>query len=115
MSEPSSSPGFFQRRPLRRALRNWRERHRHPFNFWIHLLGIPMAVAGIVLLFALPWEQWYIGVGAFALGYVLQYIGHCVEGNDLGEWAAIKRMLGLPYVGIAPQYQPQSGDGEPIL
>src|SRR5262245_55405989 len=93
------------RRPLRRILANWRERHRHPFNFWIHLIGIPMAVAGVVLLFALPWAQWYWGVGAFILGYVLQYIGHRVEGNDLGEWAGLKRLLGLPYVSIAPRWQ----------
>ena len=42
--------------------------------------------------------EWYWGVSAFVAGYVLQWIGHLVEGNDLGEWAAVKRMLGLPYV-----------------
>lgn len=102
------------RRPLLRALRNWRQRHQHPFNFAIHLVGIPLAVAGVVLLLALPWEQWYWGVGAFVLGYVLQFVGHCVEGNDLGEWAGIKRCLGLPYVGISPRRQtplPPRGEG----
>jgi Protein of unknown function (DUF962) len=87
---------------LRKALRNWRERHQHPFNFAIHLLGIPLAVSGLLLLFFLPW---YWGVGALVFGYVLQYAGHAVEGNDVGEWAAIKRMLGLRYVGIAPGRQ----------
>ena len=87
---------------LRKALGNWLERHQHPFNFAIHLLGIPLAVSGLVLLFFLPW---YWGLGAFLLGYLLQYAGHVVEGNDVGEWAAIKRMLGLPYVGIAPRWQ----------
>ena len=99
--------GILERRPLRRALRNWRERHQHPFNFAIHLIGIPLAVAGVVLLFFVPW---YWGVSAFVLGYVLQFIGHCVEGNDLGEWAGIKRMLGLPYVGIAPSRKPAVED-----
>ena len=102
---PSAPTAPTWRRPLRRILKNWLERHRHPFNFWIHLLGIPLAVAGVVLLFALPWEQWYWGVAAFVLGYVLQYVGHCVEGNDLGEWAGIKRLLGLPYVSISPRWQ----------
>ena len=83
-------------------LRNWLQRHRNPFNFWIHLIGIPLAVTGVVLLFFL---DWYWGVGAIVLGYLFQYVGHLVEGNDLGEWAAIKRMLGLPYVGISPRYQ----------
>jgi hypothetical protein len=96
------------RRPLlnflRRRLQGWRLRHQLPFNFWIHLIGIPMAVTGVFLLFFLPW---YWGVGAFALGYLLQYIGHLAEGNDLGEWAAIKRLLGWPYVGIAPRWNPE--------
>ena len=41
------------------------------------------------------------------LGYVRQYVGHCFEGNDLGEWAAIKRLFGLPYVGISPRWNPE--------
>jgi hypothetical protein len=102
---PPSPPPLTWRRPLRRILRNWRERHQHPVNFWIHLVGIPLAVIGVVLFFALPWEQWYWGAGAFVLGYALQYVGHCVEGNDLGEWAGIKRLLGMPYVGISPRWQ----------
>ena len=88
------------RRFLLKAVANWRERHRRPFNYLIHIPGILLAVAGVFLLFFLPW---YWGVAAFVIGYFLQWLGHLVEGNDVGEWAAIKRMLGLPYVGIAPQ------------
>jgi len=107
MAAIDQSPSPIQRRRpvlnfLRRALKNWLERHRHPFNFYIHLLGIPCAVAGVVLLFFLPW---YWGDAAIVLGYVLQYAGHAVEGNDVGEWAGIKRMLGLPFVAIAPRWQ----------
>jgi hypothetical protein len=82
----------------------WLMRHRHPFNLAIHVIGIPMAVSGVVLVIAL-WERWYWGVGALVLGYVLQYIGHQVEGNDVGEWAGIKKLLGLPYVGISPRWE----------
>jgi hypothetical protein len=92
-----------RRRPLRRILRNWRLRHQHPFNFGIHLLGIPLAVAGAGLFFVSGGWPW--GLGGLGVGYLLQYIGHRVEGNDVGEWAAIKRLLGLPYVSIAPQYK----------
>ena len=63
-----------------------------------------MAVAGVVLLCL---QSWLWGAGLFVLGYLLQYIGHCVEGNDLGEWAGIKRLLGLPYVSIAPRWAQQ--------
>jgi hypothetical protein len=104
MNDTSNSTSLASppRRPLRKILHNWMLRHQHPFNFWIHMIGIPMAVVGVALLFV---TDWYWGVGAFVLGYLLQFIGHCVEGNDVGEWAGIKRMLGLPYVGIAPRYQ----------
>jgi hypothetical protein len=96
-----SNSGFLRRRPLRRIIKNWLERHRHPFNFWIHIIGIPLAVIGVVLFFFVPW---YWALTAFVLGYVLQYLGHRVEGNDLGEWAGIKRMLGRPYVSISPRW-----------
>jgi hypothetical protein len=108
---PASDP--LDRRPLlrfaRRALDNWLERHQHPFSFWIHLIGIPMTVVGIGLVCLYP-AEWYWGVGAFVLGYLLQYIGHLVEGNDMGEWAGIKRMLGLPYVAISPRWQKKAGE-----
>ena len=110
------------RRPLlswlRRRWQGWRLRHQLPFNFYIHLIGIPMAVCGVIILLGLwpaaalglPWPAWYWGLGAFVLGYVLQWIGHRAEGNDVGEWAAIKRLLGLPYVGIAPRWNPEDPD-----
>jgi hypothetical protein len=101
------APAVNRRRPLRRILKNWRARHRDPFNFWIHLVGIPVAVAGLfVLLFGWVWEiPWYWGVAGLVVGYFLQWLGHRAEGNDVGEWAAIKRLLGLPYVGISPRWQ----------
>jgi hypothetical protein len=102
-----SQPPHTWKRPLLRFLWEWRRRHRHPFNVGIHLIGIPLAFAGVYFLLAWPWEEWYWGVGALVIGYVLQLIGHVVEGNDLGEWAAVKRLLGLPYVSIAPQWQTQ--------
>jgi Protein of unknown function (DUF962) len=105
-SQPSPSPRRFPVfRFLKRRLAGWRLRHQLPFNFWIHMLGIPLAVTGVVLLFCLPW---YWGAGALVLGYLLQWVGHRAEGNDVGEWAAIKRLLGLPYVGISPRWDPQN-------
>jgi hypothetical protein len=88
-------------------------RHRHPFNFWLHMLGIPLAVAGVVMLVAWGLEDWYWGVAAFVLGYLLQYIGHRIEGNDLGEWAGIKRLFGLPYVSIAPRPEDLASSSSP--
>lgn len=98
---PPSPPRRPVLRFLRKRLRSWLDRHQHPFNLGIHMLGIPFAVLGVGLLFVLPW---YWGAGAFILGYLLQYIGHQVEGNDVGEWILVKRLLGLPYVAVAPRY-----------
>ena len=81
------------------ARRNWLERHQNPTNFWIHILGIPLALAGVVLLFLM---NWYWGAAAVVLGYLLQWIGHRIEGNDVGELIPLKRLLGLPVIAIAP-------------
>jgi hypothetical protein len=91
------------RRVLRfagKARANWVARHQHPFNYGIHLVGIPLTLVGLVLLFVLPW---YWGVGLFALGYLFQFVGHRVEGNDVGELIPVKRALGLPVVAIVPR------------
>jgi uncharacterized membrane protein YGL010W len=83
---------------------HWRSRHQLPSNFLIHLVGIPLALAGVVLLF-IPGVSWYWGVAAIVLGYLLQFLGHQAEGNDVGEWAALKRLAGRPYVAVSPRWQ----------
>lgn len=93
-----------------RARANWMERHQLPFNFWIHMVGIPVAFAGLFLLFLAPW---YWGVAGLVIGYLLQWIGHQAEGNDVGEWAGIKKLLGLPYVSISPRWQQNAPPAEP--
>ncbi len=93
------------RRPLRYVLWKWRQRHLHPGNFALHLAGIPLTVIGVVLLLAWPWQEWHWGASLFVLGYALQYVGHRIEGNDVGEWAAIKRLFGLPCVLVAPEQE----------
>ncbi len=93
------------RRPVLRFLRarlhGWMLRHQLPFNFWIHMIGIPLAVVGVGLLFV----DWRWGLAAIFVGYLLQYLGHRAEGNDVGEWIPVKRLLGLPYVSVAPRWQ----------
>jgi hypothetical protein len=107
--ESTSSP-YPRRRGLlgfvQKARANWLLRHQHPFSFWIHMIGIPLAIAGFVAMFVI--DPWYWGLAGLVFGYVLQYIGHLVEGNDMGEWVAIKRLLGLPYVAVSPRYQARS-------
>jgi hypothetical protein len=106
LASSTPAPAGWRRPVLRfvkKRLREWKLRHQLPFNFAIHMIGIPMAMTGLVLLFV-P-GLWLWGAGGLVLGYLLQYIGHRAEGNDVGEWAGIKRLLGLPYVGISPRFQ----------
>ena len=87
----------------RRARLNWLSRHQNNFNFAIHMLGIPLALlVAPILFFLLPWP-W--GTAAFVLGYLLQWIGHKVEGNDVGEFIPIKKLFGLKTIATAPQFQ----------
>jgi hypothetical protein len=37
-------------------------------------------------------------------GYLLQWIGHRIEGNDMGELILVRRWLGRPYVAVSPKY-----------
>ena len=85
-----------------RARRNWLLRHQNGFNFAIHMIGIPLAFAGIPLLFVV---EWHWGVAAILGGYFLQWIGHRAEGNDMGELIPLKKALGLSYVAISPRYE----------
>lgn len=83
------------------ARRNWLLRHQSRFSFAIHMVGIPLALLSPFLLF---FVEWYWALAAFLLGYLLQWIGHMVEGNDVGEFIPIKKALGLRTISIAPRY-----------
>ena len=95
--------------PARPAwLRNWLERHQNPVSRWLHYVGIPLAVASVpvalVQLAQWRWDLWWRPPALLVAGYFLQWIAHRIEGNDVGEVILIKRLLGLPYVAIAPRY-----------
>ena len=106
MSDTSKRYSFpIARRLLRfagRARLNWLTRHRNRCNFVIHMLGIPLALLAAPVLFFIA--DWWWAVAAFLSGYLLQWIGHRVEGNDVGEFIPIKKLLGLKVVAVAPQY-----------
>jgi len=90
----------------KKARLNWLERHQHWFNFAIHMLGIPLAITGLILPF---FVDWYWGAAAFVLGYIFQWSGHLVEGNDVGEFILVKKALGLKTVAVAPKYAENDG------
>ena len=96
-------------KPIRPAwLRNWLLRHQDPLSRGLHYAGIPLTIAAVVLagvqLGQWRWDLWWRPAALLTAGYVLQYVGHRVEGNDMGEVVLVKRLLGRPYCAISPRY-----------
>jgi hypothetical protein len=78
----------------------YKAKHRHPLNRLMHSIGIPMIVV------ALPWFilNWRWARALFITGWVFQFIGHLVEGNQpaffrnplyllVGPWWLARRAL----------------------
>lgn len=80
---------------------NYIERHQHPVNQVLHLVGVPLTF--LVSAWWLFQQQYSWALGAFVVGYALQFIGHAIEGNDAGETILVKRALGLPFIDIVPR------------
>lgn len=89
---------------IRRVWHHWRRRHRQLINFCLHLIGIPMTVIALPCLVLAWWTAWalWLALALFLGGYILQFLGHAIEGNDPGEVILIKHWLGLPYKAVAP-------------
>ncbi len=111
-------------RPMSRQrpvwLVNWLQRHQAPLSRWLHYIGIPLTIAAVVVavvqLCEWRWDLWWRPAVLLAVGYLLQYTGHRVEGNDMGEVILVKRLLGKPYCAISPRFKfplpPREGSGE---
>jgi hypothetical protein len=65
-----------------RSLEFYRETHRHPQNRRLHVIGIPLIVAGAAGLFAsrplspVSGALWAGSLGAFGVGWALNLVGH---------------------------------------
>lgn len=86
---------------MKQMLANYLERHQHPVNLWLHIVGLP--VTFIVPVVLLVERHWGWALGSFLAGYALQFIGHAFEGNDAGEMILVKKLLGKPYVAVVPR------------
>ena len=95
--------------PMRRFLKNYVERHLHPGNQFLHLIGLP--VTFILPVHFLVWGYpplW--ALISFIIGYALQFVGHAIEGNDAGELILIKKYLGRPYVEFGPRHPSRASE-----
>ncbi len=98
-------------------LNNWLERHQHPASRVLHAVGIPLLAAGLILglvqLCQWRWDLWWRPTGLIIVSYLLQWLGHRVEGNDLGEVVLLKKLLGRPYVAVSPRFSTPNNQTEP--
>lgn len=86
---------------MKQMLVSYLARHQHPANLVLHIIGLPVT-------FGLPWvfiaeKKWWWALGAFVIGYALQFLGHAIEGNDAGETILVKKLLGKPYIAVVPR------------
>ena len=59
-------------------LANYKAKHQHPLNRLSHSIGIPMIVISLPFFFF----DWRWALGLFVLGWILQFVGHAIEGNQ---------------------------------
>lgn len=59
-------------------LANYKAKHKHPLNRLTHSIGIPMIVVSLPL-FLFNW-RWALLL--FIVGWILQFVGHAIEGNQ---------------------------------
>ncbi len=77
---------------------DWLDRHPGRLNRFLHLTGIPLSIIGMLVLPVsvptLSWRLLVLALGCFAAGYLLQFLGHWLEGTTPGEVIALNRWLG---------------------
>jgi len=100
---------------MRHSIDNWLRRHRHPASRVLHAVGIPLTLAAVgVAVWQLclwRWDLWWRPAVLLAVGYLMQWVGHLIEGSAMGEFMLVRRMFRQPTdserpPGIEPDRKP---------
>ncbi len=59
-------------------IENYKAKHQHPMNKLCHSVGIPMIVISLPLFFF----NWRWASTLFVVGWILQFLGHAIQGNQ---------------------------------
>jgi uncharacterized membrane protein YGL010W len=59
-------------------MENYKAKHQHPLNKLTHNIGIPLIVISLPLFFF----NWRWALALFVVGWIFQFIGHAIEGNQ---------------------------------
>lgn len=64
-------------------LEQYAKSHQNPFNQLCHTIGIPIIALSVALFFVAIFVEglWWIALTGFVLGWILQFVGHAVEGK----------------------------------
>lgn len=65
-------------RALKLFIEEYAEQHQTKINRRLHLYGRIVRVAAIPVVF----YSWKIAIGLFVLGYLVQFLGHAIEGSS---------------------------------
>ncbi|MBO9542024.1 DUF962 domain-containing protein [bacterium] len=77
-------------------LRRYEAEHTKFATRLTHVVGIPLIVASLPLLFV----RWKLGLALFVLGWVFQFIGHRIEGNKPAFFGdPLYLLVGVIWVG----------------
>lgn len=79
-------------------MENYKAKHQHPLNRLTHYIGIPLIVVSLVYVFF----NWKFGLALFVIGWVFQFVGHFIEGNQpaffknpvyllMGPWFVVQK------------------------
>ena len=91
-------------KPVSDFLVDYRQRHAHPVNAALHVAGVSAAFAGFYyLLFGRKPAR---GAALLFVGYLLQYLGHRAQGNEVGEVTLLKKLAARAGLGCC------AGEGE---
>jgi uncharacterized membrane protein YGL010W len=92
---------------------DWLERHRDPLSFALHMIGIPCTILGAVFipiyvaLMSVP--IFLLALALFIGGYLIQFLGHALDGSEPGEVTFLKRKLAGRPVDVAPRHPSRQG------
>ena len=74
-----------------RYFKNYRSRHLNNIDLALHIIGVPEAFIGLLILIL---GKWKLGLLHIFLGYLWQWIGHTFfEKNEMGEITGIKKII----------------------
>ncbi len=78
-------------KPMHWWLVQYDESHQHPVNRLCHTFGIPMIAVSLPLFVVAIFVHgiWPVPVALFVIGWILQFVGHFVEGKPpefLHDW-----------------------------